>query len=219
MVGLLTPRMRDAAYSRPMPGEGGEGGEQGEGGEGGEYGANPGGEDEQPNVTPEEQAQYDDFMDKALQLAYNAKFFPQLLERITKASSPVEGLAAVTVAVVKRVADSGGQKYGGDVVFKAGTELLEDLAQTASKAGTHDFTEQELEGALYRAMDMYREQSGDLGQDPNIQADFGQLVEADRAGTLDQIVPGLAEKFGQGQQPEAAQQQQPRTRGMMNGVM
>lgn len=208
MVGLMTSGMQDAAYARPMRGEGGEGGEQGE--------SLDASNEAESNVTPEEQAQYDDFMDKAFQVAYDAKFFPQVLDRIAKATSPQEGLAAVTVAVVKRIADvaqQSRQPYSGDVLFAAGTELLEDLADTAQKAGIHDFSEQELEGALYRAMDLYREQSGDLSQDPNIQADFGQLVEADRAGRLDQMVPGIAQKFGQ-QQPE-----QPRARGLLNGVM
>lgn len=208
MVGLMSPDMQDAAYARPMRGEGGEGGEQGE--------SMDASNEAESNVTPEEQAQYDDFMDKAFQVAYDAKFFPQVLDRIAKATSPQEGLAAVTVAVVKRIADvaqQSRQPYSGDVLFAAGTELLEDLADTAQKAGIHDFSEQELEGALYRAMDLYREQSGDLSQDPNIQADFGQLVEADRAGRLDQMVPGIAQKFGQ-QQPE-----QPRARGLLNGVM
>lgn len=208
MVGLMPPDMQDAAYARPMQGEGGEGGEQGE--------SMDASNEAESNVTPEEQAQYDDFMDKAFQVAYDAKFFPQVLDRIAKATSPQEGLAAVTVAVVKRIADvaqQSRQPYSGDVLFAAGTELLEDLADTAQKAGIHDFSEQELEGALYRAMDLYREQSGDLSQDPAIQADFGQLVEADRAGRLDQMVPGIAQKFGQ-QQPE-----QPRARGLLNGVM
>lgn len=210
MAGLMTPQMR---------GEGGEGGEQGEAystAEGGEMGE--GGErgETESNVTPEEQAQYDDFMNKAFQVAYDAKFFPQLLDRIAKATSPQEGLAAVTVAVVKRIADTAEQDrqpYSGDVLFAAGTELLEDLADTAQKAGIHDYSEQELEGALYRAMDLYREQSGDLSQDPNIQADFGQLVEADRAGRLDEIAPGLSQKFGSGQS------QRPQARGMLNGGM
>lgn len=210
MAGMLpNSMMQGAAYGRRMDDEGGESSMDDERAEG-----------ERPNVTPEEQAQYDDFMDKLLQVAYNAKFFPQVLDRIKGGSDPREGLASVTVAIVKRVADAAkqsGKPFSTDVVFNGGAELLEDLADTAGKAGVHDFSQDELEGALYRAMDIYREQGGDLSQDPNIQADFGQLMQADQAGALDQVVPGLAEKFGTGSEQPGAQ---PSLRGLMpRGMM
>lgn len=160
------------------------------GGEGDERG-------EAPNVTPEEQAQYDQFMERAFALAYDARTFPMVMNRIRKAPDPVEGLAAAATMLVSRLKDSAARQnvpLSPDVLYHGGAALLEDLADTAGKAGIHTYTPDEVEGALYRALDLYRGMEGD--NDPAgkqaVAQDWQTLVQADRAGALDQVLPGLS---------------------------
>lgn len=177
---------------------------------------------EQPNVSPEEQAQYDRFIDMAFRLIYDQKSFPSILKRLTATPDPVEGLAAVVVMVVSRLKDSAkqqGLELSNDVLFHGGTELLEDLADTAAKAGIHQYTAQEMEKALYRALDLYRTmEQREGGSDPRpFQQDWDALVQADQQGRLGDLVPQLAQAGGgQGRtQPQEPSQEPPPSRGLL----
>ncbi|CAO3403520.1 hypothetical protein [Azospirillum palustre] len=176
---------------------------------------------EQPNVSPEEQAEYDRFIDQAFRLVYDEKSFPAILKRLTATPDPVEGLAAVVVMVVSRLKDSAqqqGVEISPDVLFHGGSELLEDIADTAAKAGIHQYTDQELEKALYRALDLYRAMDQRAGGDRQaFQQDWDALVQADRQGRLGDLVPQLAGAGGQGGAPQQGQQQEqaPPSRGLL----
>lgn len=168
------------------------------------------GEGEQPNVTPEEQAAYDRFVDNGMQVIYSPQTFPKILDRMKQAPEPVEGLAAVGVMVVTRLkqsAEKAGQQISPDVMYQGGVELLEDLAELAEKAGIHSFTEDEIEGALYRALDMFREANADSIDKGAVEQDWAALVQADQSGELDQAMPGLKEHFA-GQGGEAAEEEE-----------
>ena len=159
-----------------------------------------GGGEEQPNVSPEEQKLYDQFVDNALSVIYDDKSLPSIIESLKGDGNPVDGLANTAVGVVIRVQDSAekaGQEIPPDVVFHAGTEILEDLAELAGKAGVHEFTPEEIEGAAFQAMDLYREMKGRDGGEgrPQIMEDFNQIVALDQAGRLDEVAPGLTERF------------------------
>lgn len=148
-------------------------------------------------ASPEEQQMYDEFVNKAYELVYNGnKVSPQVMEALKGDGNPVDGLANATAMVVMRTEDSAtqkGRKIPGDVVFHAGTEVLEDLADLASQAGIHDFTEEEMEGAAYQALDIYRaqrQQQGSLDMGA-IGQDFEQIMAAEKSGQLDQMFPGI----------------------------
>ncbi len=176
---------------------------------------------EQPNVTPEEQAQYDRFIDMAFRLIYDERSFPAIMKRLAATPDPVEGLAAVVVMVVSRLKDSAkqqGVEISPDVLFHGGSELLEDIADTAAKAGIHQYSEQDLEKALYRALDLYRAMDQRGGADRQaFQQDWDALVQADRQGRLGDLVPQLAGAGGQGgaQQQDQQQDQAPPSRGLI----
>ncbi|RJF80958.1 hypothetical protein D3877_12045 [Azospirillum cavernae] len=171
---------------------------------------------DQPNVSPEEQAQYDQFMDQAFRLIYDQKSFPQVMKRLVATPDPVEGLAAVVVMVVQRLQDTAkqqGVQLSGDVLYHGGADLLADLADTAEKAGIHTFSPQELEKALYRALDLYRtmgQQSGQLDPRP-FQQDWDVLQRADKAGRLDEVLP----QFGKGRENRGDEPQPSGRRGLM----
>ncbi len=159
-----------------------------------------GGGGEQPNVSPQEQGIYDQFVNNAFSAIYDEKSLPSIIESLKGDGNPVEGLANTAVGVVVRVQDSAeqaGQALPPEVVFQAGVEILEDLADLAEKAGVHDFTPEELEGATFQAMDRYRELKGDDGaSSQEAKEDFDKIIAIDQAGRLDEAVPGLSERYG-----------------------
>ncbi len=162
-----------------------------------------GGGEEQPNVSPEEQAIYEQFVNNAFSVIYDEKSLPSIIESLKGDGNPVEGLANTAVGVVVRVQDSAenaGQALPPEVIFNAGAEILEDLAGLAEKAGVHEFTPEEVEGAMFQAMDLYREMKGgaDGAALSGAKEDFSQIVALDQAGRLDEVAPGLTERFGAG---------------------
>ena len=168
-----------------------------------------GGGEEQSNVSPEEQKIYEQFVNNAFSVIYDEKSLPQIIESLKGDGNPVEGLANTAVGVVVRVQDSAeqaGQALPQEVVFNAGVEILEDLAGLSEKAGVHEFTPEELEGATFQAMDRYRELRGgaDGAALAGAKEDFNKIVAIDQAGRLDEVVPGLSERFGGGAQGAGA---------------
>ena len=188
MPGLLTQQPGGVPAAASAPAQGAPTPAQGDSGE-------------QPNVSPEEQAIYEQFVNNAFSAIYDEKSLPSIIESLKGDGNPVEGLANTAVGVVARVQDSAeqaGQALPPEVVFQAGVEILEDLAELAEKAGVHDFTPEELEGATFQAMDRYRELKGgaDGAAFQGAKEDFNKIVAIDQAGRLDEAVPGLSERYG-----------------------
>lgn len=155
----------------------------------------PEGEAPEGNVSPEEQQEYELFVDNAIKLMSEPRVAGALRQNL-QAEDPVDGLASAAVMVVKRLKDSAkkaGREVNPDVLMHGGAEILEILASTAAKAGIHDFSEEETENALYRAMDLYRETSKDEIDQEAHKQDFGQLIEAERSGRLGEMIPGIEE--------------------------
>ncbi len=163
--------------------------------------------DEQPNVSPEEQQVYDIFVDNVFSALYDEKALPQTIEALKGDGNPVDGLANTAVTAFIRVQDSAeeaGAPLSPDVLFHGGVEVVENLADFAEQAGIHTFKQEEIEAALFQAMDIYRSaKGGDGPPNPEIVQDFEQIVALDKAGKIDEIAPGLTERFG-GAQPGAA---------------
>ena len=180
----------------------------------------PGGGDvegEAANVTPEEQAQYDEFVNNALEIIYPAQTqgqpSPQIINSLSGqmseqerellaqadpplGNSPIDNLAGTGAAVVVMVEGSAAQagaRIDDDVLFHAGADILAELAEVAEAAKIHPYSEEEMESALYRALDIYRMSSPRV--DPEMLAqEFGQIAEADKAGQLDQVLPGIGQR-------------------------
>lgn len=159
------------------------------------------GADDTPNVSPEEQAMYDKFVDNGLSLIFDEKAAPQLLNRIKSAPNPVEGLAATTVMVVSRLRDSAensGQQIEPAVLLHGGAELMENIAMLAKASGVHEYSESEMEQATYAAMDQYGDQAVKSGKVDKqaVAQDFQEMMAADKAGQIDQLLPGLGKGRG-----------------------
>jgi len=154
----------------------------------------------EPNVTPEEQADYDLFVKNAMEFIYTEddKVLPDVMKRLAT-GKPVDALAQTAVWVVSMVessAKANTKEITDDVVFHGGREILEQLVEVAEAGGNHDFSEKDIEGAWYQALDMYREAASPEGGRFNAEeatAEFMELNEADQQGRADDVLPG----FGQ----------------------
>lgn len=168
--------------------------------------------DDESNVSPEEQTQYTEFVTNGMRLMNDEKGLDGLLQSIQGDGNPVEGLANTVASIVIRVEDSAqknGMEISGDVLMQGGTELLEQAADLAEQAGIHEFSETELESALYMAMDIYRETRQQQGKLPT--EALGQELEglrtADREGSIEDMIPGITEYAEKAQQEAVAKGQ------------
>jgi len=159
-------------------------------------------EDETPNVSPEEQQQYDAFVNNAMEMIYTdaGKVEDQILGRLSTGNKPIDTLAQTTVWVVTLVeqdAKRNNMPIDDDVIFHAGREIMEQLIEVAEAAEIHEFKEAEIQGAWYNALDMYREaNTGEGGRiDPEVaKQQFQALDEAAKEGRGDDILPGYEQQ-------------------------
>lgn len=153
---------------------------------------------EQPNVAPEEQEQYDRFVANGMKLVFAQGARDQIVNRI-KASNPIEGLAAATVQIVRRLNESAGQKgmqVSPDVLMHGGLEIMGNIAELAEAANAHSYSEEEIEKAMYMALDQYGTQELQAGRIDKeaVANDLQEMMAADKEGRLEEALPGIEEK-------------------------
>ena len=190
-------------------------------------------DDEQPNVTPEEQAQYDQFVKNGFALIYteDGEVRPSILALMDNDPSdvmkalpkeaaqdaavefgPVNALAATAVTIVLKLvesADSSGNKPEGDVIAHGGMAIIEDLAEIALGEKIQDFTEDEMAAAFVKATQLYflaARERGLIDDEEALKQDFAEIQAADAAGpeALDQLLPGLGSAAAAAEQQQAA---------------
>lgn len=178
------------------------------GGEGGGAGMAPTGfrpgeqpeEEEEANVSPEEQQQYDAFVENAMEVIYtdDGKVEPEVLKRLSTGKKPIDTMAQTVVWVVTMTetdAKQNNMAIDDDVLFHAAREIMEQLVEVSEAAGLHEWKEAEIQGAWYNALDMYREANSDeAGRfDPEVAKQaFGELQAADAEGRGDDVLPGFS---------------------------
>jgi hypothetical protein len=165
-------------------------------------------------ASAEEQALYDQFVAQALEVAFDRGQRESLREQLTTGDDPVEATAFSSAAIVKRTMDmarEAGQEIPADVALHGGTEVFSEIAAYAQRLGAGTFFVDEQgnpadpdddnavlgpagEAAHLRALDHARqlmEADGTLPKEAAMQ-DFQQLVEADKAGALDEMLANAA---------------------------
>lgn len=162
-------------------------------------------EDMEP-VTPEEQAQFDDFVIDGVAMIYGGgEVKPGILKlldedpsdlkkalgdsEVFKDFTPGVALAATTVVLVlELVRGAGKDGFADAVILHGGKRLMEELATVCDEAGIHDFSEDELNRAWFIGLDLYREAATAEGlMDPaGLAAEFEQIKSADAAGAFGQ---------------------------------
>lgn len=155
-------------------------------------------EEPEPNVAPEEQAQYDMFVKNGMELLYtpDGKILPEVLNRLST-GKPIDALAQTAVWLVMMVensANSSGAQVADEIVLHGGKELFEQLVEIAESAKIHTFKEGEMQGAWYNALDMYREANSDEGGRFNPEEaaeEFSMLNAAAEEGRPEEVLPGF----------------------------
>lgn len=179
----------------------------------------------EPNVTPEEQAQYERVVDNALSLIYDKKVFPTVLEQIRSAPDPATGIAAVTAQIGLRIeqsAQQSGEQLADGVLLHAGAEIVADLAETAEQAGAGTFSEEEVERIYFLAVDLFRsmkQESGGIDQGAAA-AELEQTMASGQGAELAQVLAraGLPMPGQEAEQPAPAGQEEPPRRGLLDGA-
>lgn len=187
----------DAEPDARDPNEPQEGGEEGE---------------DQPNVSPEEQAAYDEFVKNGYRLLYDEQgnVRPGIIELLQKSGGdqsggppaqgqpqgdaqdenkgPVAALANAAVTVVVQLVQSSkeaGAPTPDEVIAHGGMAIMEDLATIALGEKIHDYQPGEMDAAFVKATQLYynvAKARGLLGDEENLKQEFAQIKDADAQG-------------------------------------
>lgn len=182
------------------------------------------GEDREPNVSPEEQQQYDAFVKNAMQIMYrdDGQPEPEVLQRLSTGKKPIDTMAQTLVWLVMMVeqdAKRQGQMLDDAVVMHGASEIMEHLIDLSDAAGLHKWKQAEMQGAWYQALDMYAEANdsaeGGRFNKEEAAAEFAELQAADQEGRLDEVIPG----FNQGTETAMAMAMQDGNKVDENGEL
>lgn len=166
---------------------------------------------EESNVSPEEQKTYELVMEKAGDLIYGTgegEVPPEIIAALEPAREPpqdpaggnpaVLALANTATQVVQKLDTSSreaGMTIPDEVLYHAGSEIVEMLAEVAENAGIHDYTPEEISGAFIQAVDNYRPIAEEMGRTDadTLKSQFEEVKAADEQGKLGELLPGLGE--------------------------
>lgn len=79
------------------------------------------------------------------------------------------------------------------VLMAGGKSVVEELVTISEAAKLHDFSQEDMDGAFYRAVDLFRVVMTKLNPQmiEQLGTQFDQVIEANNSGTLNKILPGL----------------------------
>lgn len=165
-------------------------------------------DDDEPNVTPEEQAEFDMAWNNALEIMYpkgeEAQVEPSILQALKappaqddKGGRPeIMALANAAVTIVGKLDDSAreaGKPITDEVLVEIGKDTVEELGEIARAAKIYDYTPEDLTGAFVLAVDMYRPKAiadGRTSED-TLKGQFDEINQAEAAGKLGDVLPGV----------------------------
>lgn len=183
----------DSGEQEPDQGDQQEG-DQGDAGEG-ESGA-------REPATPEEQQQYDQIVAQALNLLSDPKNKPlrdKMATLLAAGKDRVMALGTASYYVFQTVftsAQSAGKNFDAGVMLAAGEEINQHVATFGKVRKIADYSQDEIDGAFLKAVDLFRERNPGLLDPQAAQADLHEIQDADQSGTLDKVAPGLAGALG-----------------------
>lgn len=99
------------------------------------------------NATPQQQAQYEQFVKNGMRMIYGKKSVPAIVKSLDGNGDPVAGLTNTVTSVVVRLAESAkkaGKPLPPEVVLYGAGELLEQLADFSEASGGHKYEEAQL---------------------------------------------------------------------------
>jgi hypothetical protein len=125
---------------------------------------------EQPNVSPEEQKQYDEVVTAALSLVYDPQGFPTTVKKLVDMGDrPAFAIGHTAAMLLKSVNESvkkSGAEISDDILFAAAQEIVSDLTDIAVGAGVISKEQGDSIGeeAFYEGMKVWGQYMQDSGQ-------------------------------------------------------
>lgn len=167
-------------------------------------------------ASPEEQAIYKMVVDNAQDMSttddreitpgvatnLTGEFVPGILEMFDGVQppiqkSPIDNLAVTAVSMalfIDASAKEQGVEVSDEILYNAGSEIVEILAELAEAANIHQYSDQDMEGAWYRALDLYRQVGPRADQDA-LGEQFAVVANADKEGKLGELLPAIQERL------------------------
>lgn len=164
-------------------------------------------------ASPEEQEMYDKFVSMALLALYDDKMMPKTVDHLTKQTNKPAAVGEVAAGIFQRVyasAKQSGAQVPGDVLINAMAEIVEATVELSDKLAGTDLTPDQIDEALYKAMDVTRKmlkESGDYTDEMKGQ-DAAMLQSMSQSGEIDQITGGS------GRAPQPSQPAMPAGNGL-----
>jgi hypothetical protein len=110
-------------------------------------------------ATPEQQAQFDKFVQMSMVILYDPQFVQKAREMIRGPQGPVEGVADVGIAIVSRIimqAQKERQQIDPAVILHGGWQVINYIAEVARLSAGVDLSDEDVETAYYLAADKLR---------------------------------------------------------------
>lgn len=161
--------------------------------------------EEEPNVSPEEQAIYDTVVNNALTFIHGEESSQSVMNILNDKSVPPEQNVGKVVAQITKAlqqsAEASGQEIPGDVLFHAGAEIAEEVVSLAVGAGIvgEDQAEDVLQKGFMTAVDLFGQaslQDGSITPEKMEQAKtqmaIGQQAENEGIDPVDAVEQGGA---------------------------
>lgn len=120
-----------------------------------QQGPQQGGAMQPKQATPEQTAQYENFVSTAVDMISDPKVMPGILQSLKAGNDPVGALANTAAMITKRVtdtADKAGEPIDPAVEINAIQEILLALTEFAEASNIHKYEPQEVQKAVQGAM-------------------------------------------------------------------
>ena len=123
-----------------------------------------------PNVTPQLQATYNQFMNDCYRVLFGPNCLQSTMKLISAHGNPVQGLATAVVMIIIQV--QGAYKKNNQpqppptVILHGAMELMVNISLASATSGTHIFPPQELAQVAQQALPIYQQQASKVGVQP-----------------------------------------------------
>jgi hypothetical protein len=134
---------------------------------------------EEPNVTPEEQHQYDTVVYKAMEMLYSDDNIPIIMEKLKggakNISAEIGHSAAMVLTSIEQTVAQNDQQIPEDNLFNAGQEIVSQIVDiaVAAKVVSEEQSQDVAEAAFYEGLRIYGQnmgRDGKLGEDKSAEA-------------------------------------------------
>lgn len=175
-------------------------------------------DEEESNVTPEEQKQYDTVVGKAMELLYDEERLGYLVDKLKggakNISKEIGHSAAMTLSTIDQTVKEQGQQIPEEILFNAGEEIVSQIVDIAVAAGiVSPEQEQDVaEAALYEGLRVWGQ---NMGRDGKITPE--RSSEAQEALSMAQIQQDATKASALKQGPGAQEQTPPGQAAQQSG--